>query len=341
MIKLNATGHNAIYLDHSALINKSYNKYTDDHQKYQLQPHLFDFKPKLQKDLQETIPKQRKRKSKTTTNLSPETIELKLTCTNLLEKLKESGEDFKYFQQKYEESISRVWEEPTVFPQFHGANTRNDFQKFTLNNREYLIPPQSRFFNHDLVKLQEIKTCLDKYDFIVLDPPWKNKYIRRLKKAKQELGYKMLDNNLLSDIELTSVIHSNSIVAIWCTNSKQHQQRMLEEFFPRWDLKLIHKIVWLKLNTEGQLISEINEEGKKQPYEVLFIASHNDSTKDFKEIRKLEFILSVPKNPKSLELFARYLQPDFTSIGLEVLKLMDSRLYFEEETTNQAESGSS
>jgi len=70
-----------------------------------------------------------------------------------------------------------------------------------------------------------------------------------------------------------------------------------------------------------------------------------------KDILKTELLLSVPSivhshkppllawlreylqleenqaDPNCLELFARFLHPHFTSIGLEVLKLMDERLY--------------
>lgn len=37
----------------------------------------------------------------------------------------------------------------------------------------------------------------------------------------------------------------------------------------------------------------------------------------------------LPAKPKALELFARYLLPGFTSIGLEVLKLQNLELYIE------------
>lgn len=345
-IEINASDQKAIFLNHREITNNINNKYIENNQTFQLRPQLFAYKPKLQTKIDPILfypicTKKRKRSA----IVSPEITELKKTCTCLISKLKERIGNL--LEQDHEDCnpFARHWEEPTAFPQFHGANERNDFQIFTFENREYLIPPHCKFFNHNVLNLNELSS-LEKYDFVVIDPPWRNKYIRRIKKAKQELGYKMLDNDLLSDINLSSLIHSNSLVAIWCTNSKQHQQRMLEEFFPRWDLKLIHKITWLKLNTQGNLISDINDEDKKQPYEVLFVACHCNTAKDFKEIRKLDFILSVPSvihshkppiidlfrhllptNPKSLELFARYLQSDFTSIGLEVLKLMDTRLY--------------
>ncbi|XP_055903803.1 N(6)-adenine-specific methyltransferase METTL4 [Eupeodes corollae] len=351
MIKINSSEWTAIYLVHNELIYKSYNDYVECNQTYKLKPQLFDFSPKVQKTTDVEVPasksKARKRKlGIENVNLLPETIELKQSCEFLVTKLKELTENFKYFQRNNVESLSRIWEEPIVFPKLHGANARNNFQTFNLNNQEYLIPPHCQFFNHDLLKLEEISASLTKFDFVVIDPPWKNKYIKRIKKAKQELGYKMLDNDILSDIPLSSFIHCDSIVAVWCTNSNQHQQKLLNEFFPRWDLKLIHKIIWLKLNTAGSLICDINDDNKKQPYEVLFIASHNESKRDVSEKKKLKYILSVPSiihshkppileifrdilppNPNSLELFARYLQPGFTSIGLEVLKLMDTRLY--------------
>lgn len=46
----------------------------------------------------------------------------------------------------------------------------------------------------------------------------------------------------------------------------------------------------------------------------------------------------IPTNdrPKCLELFARYLLPDFTSIGLEVLKLQNLNLFDAKPTEMQS-----
>lgn len=85
---------------------------------------------------------------------------------------------------------------------------------------------------------------------------------------------------------------------------------------------------------------------------MLYLACHADSDLEYaSELKHAEIVLSVPsivhshkppllewllphiqlapgqRKPNCLELFARYLQPQFTSIGLEVFKLMDERLY--------------
>ncbi|XP_070062869.1 N(6)-adenine-specific methyltransferase METTL4 isoform X3 [Drosophila virilis] len=192
------------------------------------------------------------------------------------------------------------------------------------------------------------------YDLIVIDPPWRNKYIRRLKRVKQELGYTMMDNDQLAMLPLGQLTHERTLVAIWCTNSNLHQQALETQLLPRWQLRLLHKLRWYKLNTAHQLISDLNEEdaSQKQPYEVLYLACHVQSNGAYAtDLTQTELLLSVPSivhshkpplldwmrqylqlerdqvEPNCLELFARYLQPQFTSIGLEVLKLMDDRLY--------------
>ncbi|XP_037939781.1 N(6)-adenine-specific methyltransferase METTL4-like [Teleopsis dalmanni] len=195
--------------------------------------------------------------------------------------------------------------------------------------------------------IQRLLPELCQFDLIVIDPPWRNKYIRRLKRVRQELSYQMLSNEELRNLPISQLIHKHSLVAIWCTNSSQHQTALLEEFLPEWNLQLLHVLKWLKLNINGEPISSISNAGQKQPFEMLFIARHQEADVDFAtSIRQVEMLFSVPSiihshkpplyawlgeylqnEPKCLEIFARYLQPSFTSIGLEVLKLMDERLY--------------
>ncbi|XP_062545368.1 uncharacterized protein LOC134211962 isoform X2 [Armigeres subalbatus] len=101
---------------------------------------------------------------------------------------------------------------------------------------------------------------------------------------------------------------------------------------------------WTKVTEHGMPVCSFNETTKKQPYERLFIAVSSDSS--IKNIPRERYIFSVPcaihsnkpplldlfadllpERPKCLELFARNVYPNFTSIGTEVLKLQNSRLF--------------
>lgn len=313
---LKVNNKTAIFLDHNKLISELYVK-------YKFKPSIFAYNRK------ETTSKKRK--------LPPEIEEVSQDTNDFLKLLKVSTNEVKC------KDIKRIWEENIEFPCFHGGNNQDVFIKFPFINENYLIPPNCRFFNKSIFDInEEIGT----FDFIVMDPPWRNKYIRRIKKTNKNMGYKMIDDESLSKIPLEKYVHNRSFVAVWCTNSQQHQQSLLEKFLPKWNLRLLAKWFWIKITSRNELVSDFNEHNKKQPYETIFIACHKDFDADVGSIKEIAMLISspsiihshkpplksifeniLPKNSKSLEIFARYLQPDFTSIGLEVLKLMDLRLY--------------
>jgi len=62
---------------------------------------------------------------------------------------------------------------------FHGANALPE-SRFEFFDKEYfLFPPKCRFFCNDVLEMEERVDELGKFDLIVIDPPWWNKYIRR------------------------------------------------------------------------------------------------------------------------------------------------------------------
>ncbi|XP_017039682.1 N(6)-adenine-specific methyltransferase METTL4 [Drosophila ficusphila] len=332
----------AIFLDHRKLINEEYGE-------CKLKSALFQFKvKKTHQEDEEKHSKKRKRKAGKGDQSSLKDIQLVNDYLELLGKPLET---------EVTPPIARHWEDAYSVPQLHGANESGRMQRFQGQDElrsVYLIPDRCRFFNHNVDNLPALlHQLLPAYDLIVLDPPWRNKYIRRLKRAKQELGYSMLTNDQLSHIPLSRLTHPRSLVVIWCTNSVQHQVALEQQLLPSWNLRLVHKLRWYKLSTDHQLIAApLADLTQKQPYEILYIACRLDAREDYgKDIQKTELLLSVPsivhshkppllswlkdhveldkdqEDPNCLELFARYLQPHFTSIGLEVLKLMDERLY--------------
>ncbi|XP_070062868.1 N(6)-adenine-specific methyltransferase METTL4 isoform X1 [Drosophila virilis] len=334
----------ALLLDHRQLINKAYGSAVPNSETYELKSQLFQFQPKTS---QQPPQNQRKRKrkcklSETAKNAAVDNI------NEYLELLPEAKVDAV-------RTLPRYWEDEYGLPQLHGSNTTGKFQTFQTPASTFIIPHAACFYNHNVDQLRALLPQLrPSYDLIVIDPPWRNKYIRRLKRVKQELGYTMMDNDQLAMLPLGQLTHERTLVAIWCTNSNLHQQALETQLLPRWQLRLLHKLRWYKLNTAHQLISDLNEEdaSQKQPYEVLYLACHVQSNGAYAtDLTQTELLLSVPSivhshkpplldwmrqylqlerdqvEPNCLELFARYLQPQFTSIGLEVLKLMDDRLY--------------
>lgn len=149
--------------------------------------------------------------------------------------------------------VNAIVEEPTVFPKFHGQNPSTSPVVTTFVGRQFLIPPKSVFYNDDIRNLSNILPNGEKFDLIVLDPPWRNKYIRRLKAIRTELSYQMLYNEDLVAIPLDEYIHENTLVVIWCTNSNIHHKAILETFLPKWSLKLLAKWFWIKVRVYSYL----------------------------------------------------------------------------------------
>ncbi|XP_064554574.1 N(6)-adenine-specific methyltransferase METTL4 [Drosophila montana] len=332
----------ALLLDHRQLINKAYSSAVPNSDTYELKSQLFQFQPKTTQQPQQNQRKRKRKLSEAPKNAAVDNI------NEYLELLPRADVGTV-------STLPRFWEEDYKLPQLHGGNTSGKFRTFQTPTSTFIIPHAASFYNHNVDQLRTLLPQLrPSYDLIVVDPPWRNKYIRRLKRVKQELGYTMMDNDQLALLPLGNLTHERTLVAIWCTNSNLHQQTLETQLLPRWQLRLLHKLRWYKLNTAHKLISDLSQVDatQKQPYEVLYLACHVQSNGAYAtDLKQTELLLSVPSivhshkppllhwlrqylklerdqvEPNCLELFARYLQPQFTSIGLEVLKLMDDRLY--------------
>ncbi|XP_038112410.1 N(6)-adenine-specific methyltransferase METTL4 [Culex quinquefasciatus] len=227
---------------------------------------------------------------------------------------------------------------------YNGANSTQFVVLAEFASQSYLIPPNCRFFNSEVSNLANLLAPDDRFDFVVLDPPWWNKYIRRTKAVNSKISYQMLDNNSIGNIPLGDYVHENTIVAIWCTNSPTHVAAIRENFCTKWKLKLVANWYWVKVTKFGEPVCAFNGSNKKQPYEQIFIAVGENNTTF--EIPKERFIYSVPsafhsnkpplvdlfesllpERPKCLEIFARNVYPNFTSVGTEVLKLQNANLF--------------
>lgn len=135
----------------------------------------------------------------------------------------------------------------------------------------------------------------EKFDFIVIDPPWWNKSVRRINNTSQISGYNMMSNDEIRNIPIESLTHTNSIVLIWCTNAESHKTAIMEKFLPAWNLKLVKVVIWMKITKSGRPVTDFRVEGCKQPYEKIFIVCHKDKClDDFGDLKNLELIVSVP-----------------------------------------------
>ncbi|XP_013187493.2 N(6)-adenine-specific methyltransferase METTL4 [Amyelois transitella] len=227
---------------------------------------------------------------------------------------------------------------------FNGGNASNFPLKCKIKEDYFLIPRNSRFFC-GCVKEQCLKLEGNKYDIVVADPPWWNKYIRRLKGADDKLSYSMMYNEDIASIPLGNLLSTNCLIAVWCTNSPSNISAVKDLIFPSWGVQYVTTWYWLKVTIDLEPICAFTEGCKKQPYERIILGRVGEVA----DLPDSHLIVSVPSalhshkpplidvlspyiktaSPRVLELFARYLLPNTTSVGYEPLKWQHISLYEE------------
>ncbi|CAK1584331.1 unnamed protein product [Parnassius mnemosyne] len=223
-----------------------------------------------------------------------------------------------------------------------GGNDSNFPLKCKVNNDYFLLPRKSRFFCGDVIE-QCKKLDGKKFDIVIADPPWWNKYIRRLKAANSKLSYSMMYNEEIALIPVKNLLADNCLVAVWCTNSPSNVTAVKDLIFPNWGVEYVTTWYWLKVTTGFKPVCEFGSGSKKQPYERIIFGKVGEVG----HIPKEHLIISVPsalhshkpplldvlqpyviaEDPQALELFARYLLPNTTSVGYEPLKWQHISLY--------------
>lgn len=227
---------------------------------------------------------------------------------------------------------------------FYGCNDTDVAIISELKKKEYVFPEKCRFHCYDVRDIAKKLELSNQYDFILLDPPWWNKSIRRKKTKYSQASYKMMYNDELAKIPIGKLLCSNGVVAIWCTNAPSHLHSIFNNIFPSWGVTYRAKWYWIKITKAGDTICNFNFAPGKQPYELLVLGSVlNGNEMDIPEGKLLISVPSavhshkpplteimreyLPSEPKCLEIFARYLLPGWTSWGLEVLKFQHLSLY--------------
>ncbi|XP_062849171.1 N(6)-adenine-specific methyltransferase METTL4 [Trichomycterus rosablanca] len=216
-------------------------------------------------------------------------------------------------------------------------NPHDYASEVTLMGERYFLPPRSRFLLSDFTRLQPLVQSGDKYDLIVLDPPWENKSVKRSSR------YSFLPSSCLKKLPVPTLSAAGCLVVMWVTNRSRHLKFVREELFPHWGVKLLGEWLWLKVTRKGDFVLPLDSPHKK-PYEVILLGrfcAKNDDPKRSEEceIPNQRLIVSIPSalhshkpslsavlkpyirpNAKCLEMFARSLQTDWTSWGNEVIK---------------------
>lgn len=70
---------------------------------------------------------------------------------------------------------------------FHGENSLEFGVEIILEEERYLIPAKCRFINKNIEYISNyLHFDENKFDFIVMDPPWTNRFIKRIKKIANQ-----------------------------------------------------------------------------------------------------------------------------------------------------------
>ncbi|KAK3030523.1 hypothetical protein RJ639_039553 [Escallonia herrerae] len=236
------------------------------------------------------------------------------------------------------------YSEQRVLPVFNNLVVNeacSDVEAELLNNK-YIIPKESGFFMYIFILPAAVSDC--GFNLIVIDPPWENS------SAYQKMKYPTLPNRYLLSLPLKQFVHAKgALVALWVTNKEKLRVFVEKELFPAWGVKYEATLNWLKVKTDGSLISELDL-FHHRPYECLLLGYCDGDTADSECLSRLRPVLhdqvfiSVPGDysrkppvgellreyvpglepPHCLELFAREMIAGWTSWGNEPLHFQDS-----------------
>ncbi|KAK3678149.1 hypothetical protein LTR78_002245 [Recurvomyces mirabilis] len=219
----------------------------------------------------------------------------------------------------------------------------------------YRVPPRSSFYLGDCHSGRDFRiairaqaehedSCKD-FDFILLDPPWPNRSVRRTHKTPGST-YSIAPNlneveDLLFGMDLDMLMADDCLVGLWITNKPAAREMVLGEggLFASWGVQLCEEWVWLKTTIHGEPITPIEATWRK-PYEVLLLGRKRCIDAAGILPVQTKIIVGVPdlhsrkpclrelmeplvpnkENYRALEVFARYLVAGWCSWGNECIK---------------------
>ena len=181
------------------------------------------------------------------------------------------------------------------------SNERNDIQDFTevsqrvVSNMSckaaklhipstdswYQIPSKAAFFlsniNEDtalmwseaVLKHFSTPTATagpGQFGFILLDPPWDNRSVRRSQKYHTRRKHDPMP--AITEV-LGKHIAPNGFVACWVTNKTSSRDAIIESF-RAWGVRLVEEWIWLKVTSSEQPVYDIDGLWRK-PYEILLL----------------------------------------------------------------------
>jgi N6-adenosine-specific RNA methylase IME4 len=220
----------------------------------------------------------------------------------------------------------------------------------------FLVPPHSHFLLSRIELAQPMFTQIARiflpdtdfqrageFDFILLDPPWANRSVRR-SRTYVTAEHHTYDPWVTASKLLGDHLAPYGLVGVWVTNKPSVRKAVLGTF-RELGISLIETWIWVKVTARGEPILPLDALWRK-PYETLLLGRKDpdivrlkEAVHEFLDAPKL-VIAAVPdlhsrkpcvkeliesrlprgKSNRILEVFARYLTAGWWSWGDEVLK---------------------
>ncbi|CAF1318875.1 unnamed protein product [Adineta ricciae] len=210
-----------------------------------------------------------------------------------------------------------------------------------------LLPENCRFLWSDIKNITLLVNEERKYSFIVIDPPWLNKSVRRNR------PYSWSEFDDIKNLPVEHLIDRSrpSLICCWSTNCDRVEEFVKDELFRKWNCQYLTTWYWLKVTLSGESVLDLTSADKKS-YETLILGYSGDESR-FETLKNTtKIICSVPAlihsvkpalhllfrklidlpkddHDQCLEIYARNLLPNFTSVGNEVLKHQSIDLFEE------------
>jgi N6-adenosine-specific RNA methylase IME4 len=129
-----------------------------------------------------------------------------------------------------------------------------------------------------------------RFDLIILDPPWHNKAVSRLKR-KRDISYNTMKDMVTEIPPAGNWLAPGGLIGIWCTNNLTMINKVKNVLFKRWRVELVAEWIWLKVTCKGQPVVDLSSTFRK-PYEILLIARKQGD--DHVEVPQRKVLIAVP-----------------------------------------------
>lgn len=233
----------------------------------------------------------------------------------------------------------------TIGDIFHTVYTSITCCTITIDHVAFVIPEDSTWIISSLARFNQHAQNMfaDKFDVILMDPPWPNKSVKRAG------TYAQMDIYDLLDLPIPKLLDNKGLVFVWVSNKKRHVDFVRTKLFPKWGLVVVGEWIWLKVAQDGSAGFHIDSLHRK-PFELLMIGSRGTAPElpysryiaacsSFHSRKpSLSAIVEMYRPGGSkLEMFARQVQQGWTCWGNETIKFNQIGYFEPADSTDDAE----